>query len=217
MWFSIQWQLFVTTKIMKNLTLLLALATATAGFAQTNNNSKIPAEPIEQSKFSIGLTGGFGHSFVEPYENATFMPSWNAGITAVYAPGPHWGFGADVIYSGEGSKLKVGDITHSTQLDYLRIPLKAIYFFRKYEDDFRPKVSLGPTLGIMMDNHGNKNFNSFDVGANASIGFNYRLLRAVWFNADVSYFQGFTDIYSHNNETDLNGNIRLNVGLSFGF
>src|SRR3954465_13603514 len=132
---------------MKKLTLLLALTTASIGFAQTNND-KIPAEPIEQSKFSIGIKGAFGHSFIEPYQHYTFMSSWNAGLSAVYAPKEHWGIGLDVVYSGEGSKLQVGDDATTVQLDYLRIPIKAVYFFRRYEDDFRPKISLAPTLGF---------------------------------------------------------------------
>jgi len=201
---------------MKNLALLLALATTTIGFAQ-NNNDKIPVEPIEQSVFSIGVKGGFGHSFIVPYSNYDFMPSWNAGISAVYAPKQHWGIGLDVTYSGEGVKLKSGDYTNTTQLDYLRVPIKAIYFFRTYEEDFRPKISLAPTLGFMVNDHDNNGFKSTDFGGSLSLGFNYRLLRAVWLNVDASYYQGVIDIYQGNNENDLNGNVRLDLGVSFGF
>jgi len=202
---------------MKKLTLILALATVSAaGFSQ-NNNDKIPADPIEQSKFSIGVKGGFGHSFVIPYKNYIFNSSWDAGLSMMYAPGVHWGVGADVLYSAEGTSLKTEGVTYATKLDYVRVPIKATYFFRKYEDDFRPKVSLGPTVGFMVNDHGNKGFQTFDFGASASLGFNYRLLRAVWFNADVTYNQGFLDIYHSNSETDLNGNVRLDLGFSFGF
>jgi len=200
---------------MKKLILLFVMA-GPACFAQ-NHNDIVTEKPVEQSKFSIGVQGGYGHSFIEPYSNYKWMSSWNAGITAIYAPGAHWGAGIDVLYSGEGVKLKSGDYENMSQVDYLRIPLKAIYFFRKYEDDFRPKVSLGPTLGFKVDDYGNKGFTSFDFGANASLGFNYRLMRAVWLNVDVSYYQGFLDVYDLNDVNDHNGNVRLNVGLCLGF
>ena len=74
---------------MKILTLTAALLIIVIGNAQTNND-KIPAEPIKQSIFSIGLKGGFGHSYIMPYKDYTFNSSWNAGIAATYAP---WALG----------------------------------------------------------------------------------------------------------------------------
>jgi len=209
---------------MKKLSLLIALAsTSIVGHSQNNNEKNVPPAPIEQSKFSIGIIGGFGHSFLMPYSNTTFRPSWNAGISAIYAPKQHWGIGIDVLYSVEGAKFKYTnpvsqtDYTVQTELDYIRIPVKAIYFFRGYEKDFRPKVALGPTLGILMSETNSVNAASVDLGANLSLGFNYRIAKAIWINVDASYYQGFLDTYSSNSDKDLNGNIRLNAGINLGF
>jgi hypothetical protein len=43
------------------------------------------------------------------------------------------------------------------------------------------------------------------------------LARAIWFNADASYYHGFIDAYNGNAENDYNGNIRLDLGISLGF
>lgn len=208
---------------MKKIFFIILLAcTALAGYAQTNNNSIKMPEPIVQSKFSIGVDGGFGHSFLMPYSNEVFRPSWNAGISAIYAPMQHFGVGLGVNYSVEGAKFKYNnavtntDYTVQTELDYVRVPLKAIYFFKTYESDFRPKVSIGPTFGVLVGETNSVNARSIDIGANATIGFNYRLARAIHLNVDANYYQGFLDTYSGNSDNDLNSNIRLQVGLHFG-
>ena len=203
--------------IMKKLTLILAFVTGSMVSFSQNNNSIIPPDPIEQSKFSVGVIGGFGHSFLVPYSNPAFMPSWNVGLSAIFSPFEHAAFGIDALYSAEGVKFNNAEYSSVTQLNYVRIPVKAIYFFRDYKHDFRPKFAIGPTIGFLANASDNPGFNNIDLGANASLGFNYRLLRAVWLNMDASYYQGFTDVYNGNTETDLNGNARLNVGLSFGF
>lgn len=182
-----------------------------------NNNTIIPVQPIGQSKFSLGVIGGFGHSFVIPYQDYTFNSSWNAGLSAVFSPWSHWGIGMDAVYSSEGSAIQKNDLTYSYQLDYIRVPVKAIYFFNKYENDFRPKIAFGPSLGFLVNEAGSTNANTFDLGANLAAGFNYRLMRAVWLNADLNYYQGFLDVYSSNSLNEKNGNVRLNLGLSFGF
>jgi outer membrane protein W len=201
---------------MKTLTLITALLTVGICAAQTNND-KIPAEPIKQAPFSIGLKGGFGHSYIMPYSNYTFNSSWDAGIAATYAPWKHWGIGLDATYSSEGASFNYMDNVLTTKLDYVRVPVKAIYFFKTYENDFRPKITLGPTVGFLVNQTNTTNANFLDLGGNVTLGFNYRLLRAVWLNADVSYYQGFLDAYPGNRETDLNGNIRLDLGICVGF
>jgi hypothetical protein len=184
-----------------------------------NNNKLDPPVPAEQSVFSIGPQGGFGHTFITPYKGARFQPSWDAGIAAVYAPGVHWGVELDIRYSAEGCRIEdvENKSTNAIFLRYARIPLKAVYFFNRYEDDFRPKIALGPAVGFLTEQVNSRGAKSVDFGANASIGFHYRLVRAIWLTADVNYYQGFVDVYDATAEKELNGNIRLDMGVSFGF
>jgi hypothetical protein len=217
----------LTKKIenMKKIIILIScISTALSSFSQNNNNIDPPV-PAEQSVFSIGPQGGFGHSYITPCEGGKFQPSWDAGISAVYAPGVHWGIELDIRYSAEGRKfertIKRGDAyyteTSVAQLNYWRIPLKGVYFFRTYEHDFRPKITLGPTIGFLTSQINSVGAKSVDFGANASLGFNYRLVRAIWLTADVNYYQGFVDVYENTSDKELNGNVRLDLGVSFGF
>jgi len=171
-----------------------------------------------QQTVSIGPTAGIGHAFMYPYDNWELKPSWNAGLTAIYGPVEWWGVGLDVRYSQEGYKRMVEGTEHEMTLDYLRVPIKGIIFFGDYEDDFRPKVSLGPSLGFLLDQestHGWK-ANDFDLGVLASAGFNYRIVPRIWLNTDLNYYQGLLDVRQHSGTTELNGNLGLTVGVAFG-
>lgn len=202
---------------MKKISLLLSAFFVSLTVFSQNNNDIIPSKPIRQSKFSLGIKGGVGHSYIAPYRDYAFNLSGNVGLSAVVSPWTNWGIGIDAFYSSEGATFKSSDLEFAQQLDYIRIPLKGIYFFRDYEQDFRPKVTFGPSLGILINEKNSVNASALDLGGNVSLGFNYRLVRAVWLNADLNYYQGFTDVYANNSAKDLNGNIRLDLGVSFGF
>lgn len=204
--------------IMKKTTLLFSvLFTSQILYAQTTNYSILPVEPVKQSKFSMGIKGGFGHSFIMPYRNYKFNPAGNFGISMVISQWEHWGIGMDVIYSTEGATFYSSEMDYTTSLDYIRLPLKAIYFLNTYKNDFRPKLTLGPTFGFLTHESNGTNAVKFDAGANASLGFSYRLIRAVWLSIDANYYQGLTTIYSSTTEKNTNGNARLDIGISFGF
>jgi hypothetical protein len=170
------------------------------------------------SKFSIGPSFGFGHAYLTPY-NCEFFPTWSAGIISVYAPVQWFGLGVDVRYSSEGSRTKVQDSgTRTTVLNYVRVPVKAIFFFGDVEDDFRPKVSVGPSFGFLVsetDPYDAKVW-PFDAGVNASLGFNYRLKEAIWLNTDINFYQGLTDVRRESGVQERNANIGLNLGVAFG-
>lgn len=171
-----------------------------------------------QSKFSIGPSGGFGHAFITPYSDAQFKPSWNVGLTSIYSPVEHWGIGIDAKFSQEGSKVKVGENSADLTLNYFRLPLKGYYFFKPYADNFRPKISLGPCLGILSDDQKSTSTHTkVDFGVTGAIGFNYRLADEVWLDIDAAYYQGFVDLYKGDADKQLNGNITLNAGIIFGF
>jgi hypothetical protein len=204
---------------MKRIIILLSFfCTAHIGFSQ-NNNSIDPPVNAEQSVFSLGAQAGFGHTYIMPFKGATFQPSWDAGLVAIYAPGVHWGVDMDLRLSSEGARIEDPEntSTNAIYLHYMRVPLKAVYFFRKYEDDFRPKIALGPAIGFLTEQVNSVGASTVDFGANASVGFHYRLVRAIWFTADLNYYQGFTDVFQSTSEKELNGNLRLDLGISFGF
>jgi hypothetical protein len=175
-----------------------------------------------QAVFSIGPTVGGSHAFLTGNQDWDFYPVWNAGITSTYGTREWWGIGADVRYSVEGSKIEFGSTTRTTRLDYIRVPIKGMIFFRKYEDDFRPKITLGPSVGFLVKEENdyvdtyNLTANQFDFGVNASVGFNYRTTENSWINFDINYYQGLMDVRDNPNQTEYNGNIGINLGFAIG-
>jgi hypothetical protein len=199
---------------MKHFFLLAALLYSLAILPQNYNKEAI--EPIGDSKFSIGSKGGYGHSFLMPYNNWAYNSSWNVGLSMMYSPSEHFGLVLDGVFSSEGAKFRSGEFQSKMQFDYFRIPLKATVFFRKYENDLRPKFGIGPTLGILLNDDKLPSAAKTDWGANVAAGVNYRLLRGFWLTLDLDYYQGFTDVIKNNLEKDRNGNLRLNIGLMVG-
>lgn len=125
-----------------------------------------------------------------------------------------------------------GNTTYTTAIDptYLRLTPKAYYFFGQYGDNVRPKVYLGPSVGVKLaeDHYTNDNqvyydgampvttpdmFRTVDLGAEAGVGANFKVARHIWFNVDASYYHGLT--YATKMD-DMNRNAKLNLGLMFG-
>ncbi len=172
-----------------------------------------------QSKFSLGPNAGVGHSWISNTENAKFKLAANAGLSLVYSAAEHFGIGLDAKYSYEG--VKGSGSNNSLDLNYFRFPLKAIYFFNDHGDKLRPKIFAGPSFGFLSsakrDNTDIKSsFNSSDFAITAGAGFNYRLVRNSWFNADINYLHGISDITKSSPDENHNRNVGINVGVNFG-
>ena len=185
-------------------------------FAQTD----IVENAGEPSTFSIGPSVGVGHGWIAPGSNWQYYPSWSVGIMSIYGPFEWWGIGYEVRYSVEGGKRHYESGDRITKLQYIRIPIKGMVFFGDYEDDFRPKLTLGPSMGFLLnkddaDDFGVKAY-PFDLGANMSAGFNYRLRPGTWLNFDVNYYQGLLDVRKNTGRQEYNGNLGLNLGIAFG-
>jgi outer membrane protein W len=178
---------------------------------------KAGAQSEERAAFTIGPTVGWTHAFFTPYSNWEFNPEWTAGLSTIYSPWEHWGVGADVRYSTEGSRVKYESTTNDIRLDYLRVPIKGMYFFNDYGDPFRPKITLGPSIGFMMNetNVNGIHANKVDLGLNGSLGFNLRLMPDFWLNIDANYYQGLTEV-RNTGTSERNGHMCLQAGLLFG-
>ncbi len=179
-------------------------------------------------EFSLGPTVGINNAWLEDAPGETQgLIGLNAGLTMVYSTEEHWGIGVDLKYSGEGVETKLRGLTAKTHLNYVRVPVKVIYFFNNFGNDFRPKIYLGPTLGILTGGKterflevGTIKFDSkdlyegVDLGLTFGTGFNYRVAPGTWLNLDLAYGHGFTDIAKSG--TAYNRNLSLNVGLAWG-
>ena len=154
-----------------------------------------------------------------------FNIGFAAGAQLIYSNENNWGLGGAVLYSREGVDVTSGTTEGETNLTYIRIPLKGYLFFRENEDNFRPKIFIGPSIGILLDADakvGDTKFevkdayNTFDLGLTAGAGFNARLSEGTWLNFDLGYTHGLLDV-AENGDDGSNRNISAMVGVLFGF
>jgi hypothetical protein len=145
----------------------------------------------------------------------------------VYSATQSFGIGLDVKYSLEGGKYSFNNQNTTADLNYFRVPLKAIYFFGKYGNRVRPKVYVGPSFGFLaggkttiessaakIEVASKDYYQSFDFGVTAGAGLNVRVARNTWFNGDLNYLHGINDVIK--NSGMHNRNISLSVGVNFG-
>lgn len=193
----------------------------------------ISAIGTAQDNLSIGGVAGFGHTWLSGSENSRYQPAGNLGLSMTYSTQTNWGFGADLKWSIEGGKTSTDNVTSTTRLDYIRIPVRAMYFFGERGNAFRPKITAGPSVGFLIGGNNklttrfgdNENTietksgdfaKSIDLGIAASAGFNYRLVDRTWLNVDLSYYHGLLDVMENPNIEQRNRNLGINVGVSFG-
>jgi hypothetical protein len=103
-----------------------------------------------------------------------------------------------VLYSQQGTRLATAD--NPFKLDYVQIPILATYFLGEKGTKFRPKVLLGPQLGILLKAEApngtdiKANYESTDISGVLGLGFNYNVSKGIWLNVDARLGWGFTDI-----------------------
>ena len=177
-----------------------------------------------QMNISVGPNAGFGHTWMSGSGENRYQPAGNFGVALVYSHNNHVGLGVDLKYSIEGGKKEFANVDVTSRLNYIRIPVKGIYFFRDYGASFRPKISLGPSFGFLVGGEqeagsskidAKEAYNSFDIGLLGSAGFHYNLVTNTWLHFDLSYYHGFSDV-SQAAETNKNRNIGINLGVAFG-
>ena len=190
-------------------------------------------------RISFGPTAGFGHSWITNTEaDGKFNPAWNAGVSLVYSTLTHWGIGADIKFSAEGNKIENTvpgpadgpvDVTNTVNANYVRVPVKLIYFFGKNGNAVRPKIYAGPSFGfltggqIVTEYEGEDvkadtkdAIKNFDFGVTAAAGLNFRVAQRTWLNTDLAFYQGLSNITKNEGRTQHNGNVGVNVGLLVG-
>ena len=186
----------------------------------------------QAQNLSIGLIGGVGHSWTSIDKSdavkTRLHPAYNAGARIVYSFESNWGISGDLKFSSEGQTIGAdNDNKVVTRANYIRIPLQGIYFFGKFGDRVRPKISLGPSFGILTggkvrsivnDDVAGKGktkdyWKSFDVGITVAAGGNVRVADATWLNLDLSYYHGLADV-TEIGPDGSNRNIGVNVGIT---
>jgi hypothetical protein len=184
---------------------------------------------IRAQNMSIGVVGGVGHAWTTNNGGlkTKFHPAYNLGGRLVYSFESHWGVSADVKFSSEGQRSSASETETRLRANYIRIPLQGIYFFGKYGDRVRPKISLGPSFGILVggknkaeiglldiERKAKEDIKSFDFGFTVAGGGNVRVAPATWLNLELAYYHGLADIAKGSTEA-RNRNLGVNVGITF--
>lgn len=180
-----------------------------------------------QSKFSLGPNAGVGISWLDNTAGRKTKLAGNVGLSLVYSAAEHFGIGVDAKYSFEGGKYLLGSQPVTADLNYFRVPVKFNYFFGNYGNKVRPKIYAGPSFGFLSGGkttierpnlsplvvNSRDNFKHFDFGVTGGAGVNIRLVKNTWFNADVNYLHGISDLTPAEVH---NRNVGVNVGVNFG-
>ena len=167
----------------------------------------------------IGPSVGFGHAYFVPYNSdIEFQPQYSVGLTTTYNFDDIWGITGSALFSSEGRLMDDGRNKTDIRLDYIRIPVRGIVYFAGMEETVRPKISVGPSLGILVNEDGTREgerAESADFGINATGGFDIKVNEEVSLTAEVNYYQGFIKNRPNYSKKEYNGNVGVSVGLLF--
>ena len=171
------------------------------------------------SNFLVGPSLGFGHTYFVPYSSdVEFQPMYSAGVTTLFTPNDWFGLATDVRSSAEGRLWDDGRKQSDIRLEYIRIPVKGTVFFAARGENVRPKLTLGPSLGLLVNETGTvdrQRAESVDFGMNASGGFDFKVNEDVFITDEANYYQGFIKNRPNYSKNEYNGNIGLQVGVIF--
>lgn len=180
-----------------------------------------------QSKFTLGPTAGLGYTTIKNTSKSAGKLAAGFGAALVYNLSENFGIGLDGKYSIQGERTRLNDISYTRSLNYLQFPLKAIYSFTSFNDRIKPRVFAGPSFGLLVggktklataDNdvkvYWSKDlYKTFDFGINAGGGFGYQLDDYTTLSADLSYYNGLSNLLKDSHAR--NRTLLVNFGVNF--
>jgi hypothetical protein len=199
----------------------------------------ITATTVYSQNLSVGPFKGFGHSIVSVKDHSQsglgqrFYPSFTIGGKFIYSFVSNWGISGGVNFSHEGGRLKgtlgPNEVEYTYDANYIRIPVQGIYFFGKLGDRVRPKLAAGPSIGflvggtstsgmvqnIKLETNTKDIFEDVDMGITGSAGINFRIVKDIWLNSDITYYHGLTDINSSGPGSFRNRSLQMMMGVTF--
>lgn len=195
-----------------------------------NSNTTEPGKSYQETML-LGPVAGFGNSWVSNLPgNILYKTSGYAGIGLIELKNQHWGWGGQITLSSEGYAVDDFGSVQTIKPLYLRVPVRAYYFFGKRNDWVRPNLYLGPSFGLKMAEyytvsnvyyetymaHNSSYFRTLDAGINGGAGLNFRLTGKMWLDVDLGFYQGLVDaVKDPDNTFNPNHDVDLNLGLLF--
>ncbi len=119
--------------------------------------------------------------------------NFNGGLLAHIHLGPQFGLQPEVMFSGQGAKLKTGNIDSDIKLSYINVPVLLQYMF---DNGFR--LQAGPQVGFL-------------VGAKAELGNTEIDIKDDYKTVDFAVTAGASYVHP---PTGLGVDARYNLGIS---
>jgi hypothetical protein len=179
---------------------------------------------ISGQTLSIGPVVGANFMTVSNITNSKTLAGLSLGGFGNYSINEHVGINAKLLYSQMGTGLE--NSQNLVRLNYIQLPLSAVYFFGDTGNKVRPKLFAGPYASYLLnaeDNNGNKivypNGEDFylktDIGGIIGAGLNFIIADRKWLNIDATYSSSFNSIVDAANSSNKNTGFQLNAGISF--
>lgn len=186
---------------------------------------------VNAQTITLGVTGGYQTNSFDEFNLSDHVDGFNAGFTGIWSNSSNWGVGADLIYSRGGGQFSTMNSamnrleTYRVQTDHIRLTPKFHLFFRDLEDNFRPTVFIGPSVGFLARtrdiNTGvayGADFQTVDFAGVIGAGFNLQVTEGIWVNLNSSYTCGLTTLNEGSTVRPDNlkaSNLAFNAGLNF--
>jgi hypothetical protein len=166
----------------------------------------------------IGIKGGLN---VDNLSSTPILGS-NAGAYFAMEKGNVWGVGLEAFYAERHWQL--GN-DKARRVSYLEVPLYFNYFFLRKYTTIRPKIVIGPSFNILLEDERafgvqNANAASFEMAGIIGLGFNKDLTKDghITFFFDARYMQGFTSTQEKvefSTANSYNRTLRFHAGVGF--
>lgn len=206
---------------MKDQVIKIFILLALAGFVLTFN--KAHAQASEDKVWSAGPELGVNYSSYGRDADVKYSSGMQGGAFVTYSIRNTHAVTGKLLLSQRGA------ITNGVRqtLNYLEIPVLGRVFFNT-GGVLRPNIFAGPTFGFLAGANNKSDiapseggsdpraeFNTFDFGVTAGLGFNYEIAHETRVLMDARYLYGFSDITK--GPSNVNNNVfGFTFGLSLG-
>lgn len=200
----------------------------------------LPIAVIAQQRgFAISDKVMIGHSWTvgnrsDAFKQA-FHPTVQVGRSALFNVSDNVGIGIGSFFSTEGFTFKSDNNTEGgkavQRMNYIRLPLNAIFTFGDQANRVRPRIGIGGLVGFLV---GGKSYlldedeeafvgfkttkimsTKVDAGASGLLGVTIRITNGLYVNHDISYYHGLVE---NKYEDDAASSFtHRNIGVSMGF
>ncbi|MCR9062993.1 MAG: PorT family protein [Cytophagales bacterium] len=168
------------------------------------------------------MAGINGSTITGDFPLNTYKPGVTLGAFLNHSTRERTGLKVEALYSQMGTNFD--GFQDKIEMHYFQVPVYGVWYLNDRGNDFRPKLMIGPYIGILVKGSGSntsdntfttENFNSVDFGGKAAAGFNWKVSPNIWLNSELFIGSSFANIYKTDIVNIKNQNFGLNMGLSF--